>query len=164
MSTHPTSSRGPGRSGAPRDRERQTSSIIGVGNLSMLLRGFFLRCPICGGGHVIRKWFFVVDRCPTCDMKYQRVEGHVIGYIGLNTIFTFSITFVSLIVTSILMVPNIETMPLVLAAVVPAAVLPILLLPSSRMMWTAIDLIMRPLQPDEVDPRFLVDEGAPKAA
>ncbi len=154
------SARGPGRSGAARNQPRPTSSLIGVSNLRMLLRGFFHRCPICGGGRVVRKWFFVVDRCPTCDMKYQRVEGHVIGYIGLNTIFTFSITFVSLIVTSIVMVPDIETMPLVIAAVLPAAVLPVLLLPSSRMMWTALDLIMRPLAPGEIDPRFFADEAA----
>ena len=44
-------------------------------------------------------------------------------------------------------------------AVLPAAILPILLFPSSRMMWTAIDLIMRPLDPGEIDPRFIRDEG-----
>jgi uncharacterized protein (DUF983 family) len=139
---------------------RQTSSLIGVSNSRMLGRGFVGRCPVCGSGGVIQKWFGIVERCPTCDLQYNRVEGHVIGYIGLNTIFTFSITFVSLIVTAIVMVPHVETTPLVIAAVVPAAVLPILLLPSSRMMWTAIDLIMRPLDPGEIDPRFFSDEDA----
>jgi len=139
---------------------RQTSSLIGVSNSRMIARGFALRCPVCGGRGVVQRWFHIVDRCPTCDLRYLRVEGHVIGYIGLNTILTFSITFVSLIVTAVIMAPDIETMPLVFAAVLPAALLPLLLFPSSRMMWTAIDLIMRPLDPGEIDPRFFTDEDA----
>jgi uncharacterized protein (DUF983 family) len=139
---------------------RQTSSLIGVSNSRMMLRGLFHRCPVCGGADVIVRWFGLVDRCPTCDLRYERVAGHWIGYIGLNTIITFTITFFSILVTAVVMVPDIRTVPMVIAAVTPAGVLPILLLPSSRLMWTAIDLIMRPLAPNEIDPRFFSDEAA----
>jgi hypothetical protein len=32
---------------------------------------------------------------------------------------------------------------------------PLLFFPASRMLWTAIDLLMRPLAPGEIDPRFV---------
>jgi len=105
---------------------------------------------------VIRRWFGVVERCPACDLVFERIEGHEIGYIGLNTMVTFASTFVVLLVGTILMVPNVRPWPLVIAAIIPAAVFPILLLPSCRMAWTGIDLALRPIEPDEIDPRFLV--------
>ena len=37
----------------------------------------------------------------------------------------------------------------------PAFLGPILFAPGSRTTWTAIDLIMRPLTPGEIDPRFI---------
>lgn len=44
-----------------------------------------------------------------------------------------------------------------MAALVAIAVLgPLLFFPSSRMSWTALDLLMRPLRPGEVDPRYVL--------
>jgi len=121
----------------------------------LVLRGLFHRCPVCGHGGVIVRWFGIVDRCPTCSFKFERVDGQMVGYIGLNTIVCFTATFLVLIVGSVLMVPDIQPVPLVLAALVPAGLGPVLFLPSSRTMWTAIDLLLRPLQPGEADPRFI---------
>ena len=133
-----------------------TSVQISVTPSRMLVRGLFHRCPVCGGRKVIIGWFGIVDRCPTCDLHINRIEGHMIGYIGLNTIVCFSLTFVVLFVGALLMVPDIEPVPLLIAALIPAGLGPIVFLPSSRTMWTAIDLLMRPLQPGEVDPRYVV--------
>jgi hypothetical protein len=47
-----------------------------------------------------------------------------------------------------------------LIALIPAGLGPILFFPSSRMMWTAIDLILRPLTPGEVDPRYVKTDPA----
>jgi hypothetical protein len=33
---------------------------------------------------------------------------------------------------------------------------PVLFFPSARMLWTAIDLLMRPLRTGEIDPRYVV--------
>ena len=133
----------------------QTSTQLGVGNARMLWRGLLQRCPACGGGHTHRGWFTFVDRCPTCDLRFERIEGHSIGYIGLNTIVTFSATFVVLLVGTIIMHPHIRVWPLLFAALVPGLLLPLLFTPSSHTLWTAIDLIMRPLRTGEIDPRFI---------
>jgi len=37
-----------------------------------------------------------------------------------------------------------------------AALGPLVFFPPSRQLWTAIDLLMRPLKPGEVDPRFVL--------
>jgi len=82
-------------------------------------------------------------------------HANAIGYIGLNTIVTFSTTFVVLLLGTILMAPDVRPWPLIIAAFIPAAVFPVFLLPSCRLAWTAIDLVMRPIIPGEIDPRFL---------
>jgi uncharacterized protein (DUF983 family) len=120
----------------------------------MVLRGVMHRCPICGDRGVIVRWFAMTDRCPTCDLEFNRIEGQQIGYIGLNTMICFALTFIVLLVGTIVMIPDIRTGPLLVAALIPAGIGPILLLPSCRLAWIAIDLIMRPLRPGEVDPRL----------
>ncbi len=137
-----------------------TAIQLGVTPTRMLVRGLFHRCPVCGGGGVIRRWFSIHERCPTCDLLIERVEGHMIGYIGLNTIVCFTLTFLTLLVAAVIMVPDIQPGLLVAIALIPAAIGPILFFPSSRMMWTAIDLILRPLTPGEVDPRYVLEDPA----
>ncbi|MEZ5321325.1 MAG: hypothetical protein R2698_04475 [Microthrixaceae bacterium] len=133
-----------------------TSRQIGVGNLRMMLRGTVGRCPVCGGGHLHRRWFTLVDRCPQCSLRFERIFGHSIGYIGLNTMVTFTATFFVLLIGSILMIPDIRARPLLIAGLCSSFLLPLLFHPASHTLWTAIDLAMRPLRTGEVDPRYVV--------
>lgn len=105
----------------------------------------------------------MLTECPVCSLKFERIFGHSIGYIGLNTVVTFSVTFVVLLVGSIATQPDIPVLPLLAATVLSAVVLPIVFLPSAHTMWTAIDLAIRPLVAGEIDPRFVkVDPVAGK--
>ena len=90
-----------------------------------------------------------------CSLRFERIEGHAIGYIGINTIVTFAATFAVLMGGSILTHPDIAVAPIFVAALLTSLVLPTLFLPSARTLWTAIDLIMRPLEPGEIDPRYI---------
>ena len=128
---------------------------LGVTKATMLRRGLLLRCPVCGGRGVIHHWFGIVDRCPACDLKLERIEGHSIGYIGLNTMVCFTLTFWVVLIGAIIMVPDVRVGPLLIAGLIPAAIGPILFAPGARTVWTAIDLMMRPLKPGEVDPRYV---------
>jgi len=134
----------------------QTSTQLGVSNSKMLWRGLLRRCPACGGAKTHRSYGTMLDECPQCSLKFERIFGHSIGYIGLNTVVTFGVTFVVLLVGSIATRPDIPVVPLLIATVLSAGVLPVLFLPSAHTMWTAIDLIARPLTPGEIDPRFVV--------
>src|SRR3954463_15265264 len=37
-------------------------------------RALRLRCPRCGGGRILRGWFKMVGRCPTCGLALERGE------------------------------------------------------------------------------------------
>jgi uncharacterized protein (DUF983 family) len=135
--------------------EIPTDVQLGVSKSRLIVRGLLLRCPACGHGGVIHGWFGIVDRCPTCDLYIERIEGHVIGYIGLNVVVCFTLLFLVVLIGALLMAPDIKTLPLLVAAGVPGILGPILFAPGSRTTWTAIDLLMRPLRPGEIDPRFV---------
>lgn len=122
----------------------------------MIRRALALRCPVCGERTLIRRWFGIVERCPTCDLKVERIEGHMLGYVGLNTIVCFTLTFLVILVGALLTVPDVPGWPLLLVALVPAALGPVLFFPFSRTLWTAIDLLLRPLGAGEVDPRYVL--------
>ena len=120
----------------------------------MLLRGCLKRCPVCGQGHLFRRWFHRIDRCPRCGLRFERVEGHWTGDLGLNTIVSFSALFLTLIVGFALTYPDIPAVLLFLLAVGVALVVPVVFFPFSKTIWLAIDLMMRPLDPDEVRPAY----------
>lgn len=134
----------------------QSSTQLGVSNAQLLWRGLIVRCPACGARHPHVSYTKLQERCPNCSLRFERIEGHSLGYIGINTIVTFSTTFVVMLVGAIVTRPTIPFWPMVGVTMVPALLLPIAFLPSSHTLWTAIDLILRPLRPGEIDPRFVV--------
>ena len=121
------------------------------------------RCPVCGGGGIFHRWVSMEERCPTCGFRFERIEGHWIGSLGLNTIITFGLGMLVLGVGYALMHPD-PNIPVLLAAVLVVAVAgPLVLFPWTRTLWSAADLLMRPLDPDdEVDPDHLPGGGPPE--
>jgi uncharacterized protein (DUF983 family) len=117
---------------------------------TMLVRAFSKRCPVCGQGHLFRRWFTLVERCPRCGLRFERIEGHWTGDLGINTIVSFGALLVTLFVGIFATYPDIPALPLLVAAVGVAAVVPIAFFPFSKTIWLALDLMMRPLEPGEV--------------
>lgn len=152
----------PPSSPAPQPRRRPRPEVptlvqLGLKPRTMMLRGLFARCPVCGGGHIFRRWFTMADRCPTCSLRYERVEGHWIGAIGVNTVCVMGLMLIVLAGVTFSLFPDPPpTWPLMSAEVTIALLGPLVFFPSSRTLWTAMDLMMRPLAPGEVDPRFVV--------
>lgn len=122
----------------------------------LLLRGAAKRCPVCGGGRLFRRWFTIVEHCPRCGFRLERIEGHWIGALGINVVVSFATVLVAVIVAFIATYPDESTTAAVAAVVVVAVVVPLAFFPVSKTLWCAIDLAMRPLEPDDdVDPRWL---------
>ena len=117
----------------------------------MLARGLTRRCPVCGQGGLFSRWFSLAERCPRCHVRFERIEGHWLGALGLNTIVSFTGLFVVVVAGLLLSHPEFAMVPLVVAAAATAVVLPLAFFPSSKTMWTAIDILMRPLEPGEAD-------------
>jgi uncharacterized protein (DUF983 family) len=122
----------------------------------LLWRGLLRRCPLCGGGDVFRTFFEVRERCPRCHYPVRREEGHWIGAVGINTIVTFGLLFVTLGVGFALTWEDRQAVPIFVSCFVVAAITPLAFFGSSQTLWSAIDLAMRPLEPrDDVDPRWI---------
>jgi uncharacterized protein (DUF983 family) len=121
----------------------------------VMLRGLALRCPVCGGGGLFRHWIAQVERCPTCGFRFHRVEGHWLGSLGMNTIVSFGALLLAVVVGYALTTPDPPAGVLIGIAMAVAVVVPTVFFPWSRTLWSAIDLLMRPLEPDdEVDPLY----------
>jgi hypothetical protein len=88
----------------------------------------------------------MAERCPKCGLKFERIEGHWIGAIGINTILTFGFLLVSLIVGLLVTLPDFPVGKLIMLNVSTAAIAPVLLFKIGRTLWTAIDVAMRPLR------------------
>jgi uncharacterized protein (DUF983 family) len=128
----------------------------------LLARGLARRCPLCGSGGLFRHWFTIVERCPRCGFRLERIEGHWLGALGMNTIVSSAVLVVAVVAAFGLTYESESTS--VIAAVVVivavAVVVPMAFYPVSKTLWSAIDLAMRPLEPeDDVDPRFIPGSG-----
>jgi uncharacterized protein (DUF983 family) len=122
----------------------------------LLTRGITKRCPLCGGGDLFTGWFTMRERCPRCDFPLDRVEGHWLGSLGVNTIVSFGALFATVVAGVVIFYPDIPVLGLMVAVVVVGLVVPLLFFPFSHTIWSAIDLAMRPVEPDDdVDPRWL---------
>lgn len=122
----------------------------------LLTRGVTKRCPLCGGGDLFTGWFTMRERCPRCDFPLDRVEGHWLGSLGINTIVSFGALFATVVAGVVIFYPDIPVLGLMVAVAVVGVVVPLLFFPFSRTIWSAIDLAMRPVEPDDdVDPRWL---------
>jgi len=122
----------------------------------MLVRGLMRRCPLCGSGGCFDTFFQKKDRCPRCNFPLRREEGHWIGALGMNTVVTFGLLVVTMAVGFILTWEDRRAAPIFISCFLVAGLTPILFFGSSQTLWSAIDLAMRPLEPDDdVDPRWI---------
>ena len=115
----------------------------------MVVRGFVHRCPRCGAGHVFQSFFTLKERCPRCGVRFIRHEGFSLGSTTINMVVTFSIFLSIIIVGLIVTYPHIEVVPVTIAGLAVAIVVPIVFYPSAQTIWAGLDLAMRPLDPVE---------------
>lgn len=91
------------------------------------------------------------DDCPRCGLHFERIEGHWVGAIGINTIVSFAALGIVVIIGLLLTYPDGSTLRLILIAVATGLIGPTIFYPMSKTLWTAIDIVMRPLEAHEVD-------------
>lgn len=115
-----------------------------------MTRGATKACPVCGRrSGLFRRWVLMAERCPRCNFKFERDEGHFVGAVGMNTIMSFGLLLLALIVFFIATYPDIPAGPWVFGAAAVFGLVPVILYPISKTLWVAIDLVMRPLEPGE---------------
>lgn len=115
----------------------------------MLWRGLRRRCPRCGAAGLFHRWFHMAQRCPGCGYRFERQVGFALGAMTVNTIVTLGFLLATLVTGVAVTLPGVAVGPVVGACAAVAAVTPLVFFGSSRTVWAAIDLAMRPLEPPE---------------
>ena len=96
----------------------------------------------------------MVERCPRCELRINRIDGHWSGDIGINTIVSFGALLLVLFGGFASSWPDPPGIGLVVACAATALLVPLAFLPFSKTIWLAIDLMLRPLEPGEVREGF----------
>ena len=122
---------------------------------TLMFRGATRACPACGQRKLFGWGLTIKEDCPRCGLHFERIEGHWIGAIGMNTIASFFMIMVTLIVGLVATFPDFPVKELVIFSVAVAIIHPILFQPTAQTLWCAVDMLMRKLEPHEVDWRFV---------
>ncbi len=112
----------------------------------LLWRGSTKACPLCGQRKLFKKWVHMESNCPRCKLHFERIEGHWIGAVGINTIVSFLLLVIGLAIFFYATYPNIPTGRWVFWFAACFGAIPILFYPNSKTLWTAIDILMRPIE------------------
>ena len=118
----------------------------------LLGRALLLRCARCGARKLFRRWFTMAERCPRCGMRFEREEGFFLGAYVINFGATEGLLLVVLmayVLAQANSTDGVAVLPVVLAAIGAAVLMPLAFYPFSRALWVAVELIMRPLEPHE---------------
>lgn len=113
-------------------------------------RGLVKRCPNCGSGHLFHGYFHLAERCPGCGLRFHRQEGQWSGDIGANTIVTFALLWAVLVLGSLLTWNDPNLPLLAVLAVIVVVAFPPFFVPHAKTLWIAVDILMRPVEPDEL--------------
>lgn len=96
------------------------------------------------------------ERCPVCHFFFERGEGYFIGATCVNMVA--AIVLPALVYVAVLLTtwPNAPWLAASLVAVGLAIAIPVVFYPFARIIWLALDLVIRPIEPVEYDrPRGL---------
>lgn len=128
----------------------------------MLFRGLFRRCAWCGGkGAFFTGWTSKHSCCKTCGLDWRRGDvGYELGAAATAAIICMGPLVLLLGAIVAVTWPEVHVVPLFVVLGVGAVVLPLLLYPSSYTMWQAVDILMRPPQPEDFEPLDDVDDTA----
>jgi uncharacterized protein (DUF983 family) len=117
--------------------------------LVMLARGLARRCPRCGQARLFCRWFTMTPRCPTCGLDLERGEGFWLGTMAINLGVTELVFGATLVGVMVVTWPDVPWAALTVAAVLLNGLLPLILYPSARTTFLAVDLLMHRM--DRID-------------
>ena len=118
----------------------------------MLGRGLLKRCAVCGSGKLFTRWFRMKERCPRCGYLFEREEGFFLGAYVINLAVAQGMVILLAVVPLIVRLaddPDASILPFVVGGLVGAVVAPMVFYPWSKTVWTAFDLILRPVEAGE---------------
>jgi len=108
----------------------------------VLLRGLRRRCPRCGDRRIFASRLRLRDRCPTCDLPFEREEGGFLGAMTLNYSVAVIVWLCMLTFVLMLTVPDVPVIPLLGVSAVIFVAMPLWFYPRSKGLWAAIEFLV----------------------
>lgn len=123
----------------------RVSAFVAIG------RGLRHRCARCGASGILRDRFHLREHCPRCGYRFVREAGAFTGVMLLNLVATLGPLFLVLIAYALVRGSGraVSIWPFALGCLAIAVVVPIVFYATASSTWAAIDLVSRPLDPDE---------------
>lgn len=90
------------------------------------------------------------ERCPRCGLRFERIEGHWLGAIAVNMIVTEAVFGAILVGGAVATWPDPPWALIAAAGISANIVVPLVFYPFSKTIWTAADLLMRPMDLPEI--------------
>lgn len=120
--------------------------------LLMLRRLARLRCPHCGVGRVLRARGSIIPRCSACNFRYERSdENYWAGAMFFGYLFGAFVFAISLLVIIVSLWPNVPWDTMQWAIPLGMGLFLLVWIPVSRVVWLSIDVMVRPVQPSELE-------------
>ena len=114
-------------------------------------RALRLRCPHCGGGPVLKSFNVVHDHCSGCGFRFCRSDDdYFSGAMFFGMLIGETLAVLGIVGMIWITAPDIPWdalqygIPLVLFAVL------VLIFPFSRVVWLAVDVLVRPVESSEL--------------
>lgn len=131
---------------------KEQESGLMISAWTLLLRGLFLRCPMCGKGKLFKNWLTMYENCPVCHFHYEREPGYFTGAMAINLVISELIVTAYVFPVAVLagMYPaTTPTIPLLLIGAPMTVLLPLLFYRHSRGFWMSTDHRLNPVVSDE---------------
>lgn len=118
-----------------------------VGRAFVLLgRVLRLRCPHCGRGAVLTRRAGVRHRCAVCGLRFERSDdGYFSGAMYFGLMMGETLFCIALLVTMLVSWPDVPWDALTYIAPLGMIVVMLLLIPVSKVVWLAVDILVRPV-------------------
>ena len=123
-----------------------------VGSLATVWRGVRRRCGRCGWRPIGDGFFGLQEHCPNCGYRFRREEGFFTGVYLVNFSVTIAILWVVVMAYTLWSAIRDESgalAPVLAVGVAIGVLVPIAFYSTAATTWAALDLVLRPLEPDE---------------
>lgn len=146
------------------DADRSDDPVPRVGPAATVWRGVRRRCGRCGGHPIGEGFFGLHEHCPHCGYRFAREEGFFTGVYLVNFAVTIALLWVVVMTYTIWSAATDHhgsLVPILTLGVAIAVVVPVVFYSTAATTWAALDLTLRPLEPEEEAEAELI-RAAPK--
>jgi uncharacterized protein (DUF983 family) len=134
---------------------RTSDTPLRMPTLREALRGFrlalSLRCPHCARGFVLTRIGAVRERCAECGFRFTRTDDHYFGGAVFFGLFCGELAVaLTLLIVVLLTWPAVPWQGILYGTTIGSLLALPVSLPFAKVVWLSVDVMIRPIQPEEL--------------